>query len=66
MKKPSPGSSLVRRVVSSLRTIEAPVRCNVKDVSAVSGAPVEASPSSRTRQTTGPSIVTSPCAMVWT
>src|SRR5215217_6819638 len=46
--------------------IAAPVRCSVNDVAPDSGAPVALSPTSRTRQTSGPSTPTNPWATVWT
>ena len=66
MKYASPASSRVRRLVSSLRMIAAPVRCSVNEVAADSGAPVALNPTSRTRQTSGPSTPIKPWAMVWT
>ena len=66
MKYASPASSRVRRLVSSLRMIAAPVRSSVNDVEADSGAPVALNPTSRTRQTSGPSTPISPWAMVST
>jgi hypothetical protein len=66
MKKASPASSRVRRLVSSLRMIAAPVRCSVNDVEPDSGAPVALNPTSRTRQTNGPSTPINPWATVWT
>ena len=66
MKVASPASSRVRRLVSSLRMIAAPVRCNVNDDEPDSGAPVALNPTSRTRQTSGPSTPTNPWATVAT
>src|SRR5918994_6707130 len=65
MKKASPASSRDLRLVSSLRMIAAPVRCNVNDDEFDSGAPVALSPTSRTRQTSGPSTPVNPWATVW-
>src|SRR5215218_1558055 len=66
MKYASPASRRVRRLVSSLRMIAAPVRCSVNAVDVDSGAPVALKPTSRTRQTRGPSTPISPWAIVWT
>src|SRR5215218_10370992 len=66
MKYASPASRRVRRLVSSLRMIAAPVRCTVNDVAVDSGAPVALNPTSRTRQTRGPSTPINPWAIVWT
>ena len=49
----------------SIAMIAAPVRCSVNDDAGDSGAPVALSPTSRTRQTSGPSTPINPWATVW-
>src|SRR5205823_3970352 len=44
--------------------MEAPLRCRRNEAGGDSGAPVAPRVTSRTRQTTGPSILTMPCATV--